>query len=127
MTNAFAGYTLSGTARETQGANLLRGTRNADGQRVVVKLLRSDHPTTAELARLRHEHAVLSSLDIPEVVRSFGLVSHGHGLALVLEDLGDRSVETAFREARPSLEEFLELAIGMADAVAAVHARAIIH
>jgi predicted ATPase/serine phosphatase RsbU (regulator of sigma subunit) len=127
VTNAFAGYTLSGTARETQGANLLRGTRNADGQRVVVKLLRSDHPTTAELARLRHEHAVLSSLDIPEVVRSFGLVSHGHGLALVLEDLGDRSVETAFREARPSLEEFLELAIGMADAVAAVHARAIIH
>ena len=59
MSNALAGYTLPDIVRDTQGASLLRGIRNADGQRVVVKLLRAEHPSPAQIARLRHEHAVL--------------------------------------------------------------------
>jgi predicted ATPase/serine phosphatase RsbU (regulator of sigma subunit) len=124
---ALAGYTLTETIRETQSASLLRGVRDADRARVVVKLLRAEHPTSAQTARLRHEHALLSALDLPTVVRTFGLVKHGRGEALVLEDLGDRSVESLFRERRPSLAEFLEVAIGMAGALAALHGRAIIH
>ena len=111
---AIAGYTLAETFRETQSANLVRGVRDADRARVVVKMLRAEHPTGAQMARLRHEHALLSGLDLPGVVRTLGLVKHGRGEALVLEDLGDRSVESLFRERRPSLAEFLDIAIGMA-------------
>ena len=60
MKYALAGYTLTDTVRETQSAILLRGTRQADRARVVVKLLRAEHPTGAQIARLRHEHALLS-------------------------------------------------------------------
>ena len=127
MNLALAGYTLTATVRETQSATLLRGVRESDGARVVVKLLRAEHPTGAQMARLRHEHALLSGLDLPGVVRTFGLLKHGRGEALVLEDLGDRSVESLFRERRPTLAEFLDVAIGMAGAVAALHGRAIIH
>ncbi|HSY40219.1 MAG TPA: protein kinase, partial [Polyangia bacterium] len=127
MKFAIAGYTLTETFRETQSANLVRGVRDADRARVVVKLLRAEHPTGAQMARLRHEHALLSGLDLPGVVRTLGLVKHGRGEALVLEDLGDRSVESLFRERRPSLAEFLDIAIGMAGALAALHGRAIIH
>jgi predicted ATPase/serine phosphatase RsbU (regulator of sigma subunit) len=124
---ALAGFTLTETIRETQTASLLRGVRDSDGLPVVVKLLRAEHPTGAQVARLRHEHALLSTLELPSVVRTLGLVKHGRGDALVLEDLGDRSLESLFRERRPSLAEFLEVAIGMAGAVAALHSRAIIH
>ena len=127
MKLAIAGYTLAETFRETQSANLVRGVRDADRARVVVKMLRAEHPTGAQMARLRHEHALLSGLDLPGVVRTLGLVKHGRGEALVLEDLGDRSVESLFRERRPSLAEFLDVAIGMAGALAALHGRAIIH
>jgi predicted ATPase len=124
---ALAGYTLTTTVRETQSASLLRGTRDADGTRVVLKLLRAEHPTGAQVARLRHEHALLSSLELPRLVRTFGLVKHGRGEGLVLEDLGDRSVAMLFGDRRPSPAEFLDAAIGMADAVGALHDRAIIH
>ena len=113
--------------RETQSASLLRGIRDADGHRVIVKLLRAEHPSPAQIARLRHEHAVLTSLDLPEVVRTLGLVKHGHGVALVLEDLGDVSLESMFRNERPSLERFLDVAIRMAAAIAGVHRHSVIH
>jgi predicted ATPase len=121
------GYTLTDTVRETHGTVLLRGTRNADGARVVVKLLRAEHPTLAQVARLRHEHAVLASVEVPEVVRAIALLKHGRGLALVLEDLGDVSLESMYRQERPSVERFLDVAIRMASAVTAIHRRAIIH
>jgi predicted ATPase/serine phosphatase RsbU (regulator of sigma subunit) len=121
------GYTLTDIVREAQGASLLRGTRNGDGVRVIAKLLRVEHPSAAQMARLRHEHAVLASLEVPEVVRTLGLVAHGRGVALVLEDLGDVSLESKYRHERPSLEQFLEMAIRMAGAVAAIHRRAVIH
>ncbi|HXU01126.1 MAG TPA: serine/threonine-protein kinase, partial [Polyangia bacterium] len=113
--------------REAQSASLLRGTRNADGARVIVKLLRAEHPSPAQIARIRHEHTVLASLDAPEVVRTLGLAKHGRGVALVLEDLGDVSLESKYRHERPSLEQFLVIAIQMAGAVAATHRRAVIH
>jgi predicted ATPase/serine phosphatase RsbU (regulator of sigma subunit) len=121
------GYVLAQAIRETQSATLIRGTREVDGAPVILKLLRAEHPTAAQVARLRHEHAVLSSVDLPDVVRTYGLVKHGRGLGLVLEDLGDVSLESTFRHQRPSLEQFLDLAIRMAGTVAGVHGRAVIH
>jgi predicted ATPase/serine phosphatase RsbU (regulator of sigma subunit) len=121
------GYTFSATIRETHGISLVRATRNSDGAAVIVKLLRAEHPSAAQIARLRHEHAVLASIEEPGVVRAFSVVKHGRGLALVLEDLGDVSIESMFRQERPSLERFLDVAIRMAGAVAAIHRRAIIH
>ena len=79
------------------------------------------------MARLATSTRVLASLDVPEVVRTFGLVKHGRGVALVLEDLGDRSVESSFRDQRPSLTEFLDIAIDMAGALAARPQPRIIH
>src|SRR4051812_2172985 len=125
--NSLAGYTLTDTVRETHSACLLRGTRDTDGARVIVKLLRAEHPTAAQVARLRHEHAILASLDQPDVVRTFGLAKHGRGIALVLEDLGDISLESMFRHERPSLGRFLDIAIRMTNAVASIHRKAIIH
>ena len=122
-----AGYTLPDIVREAQGSLLLRGTRDADGARVIVKMLRGEHPTTAQIARLRHEHALLATLDLPEVVCPLALVPHGRSVALVLEDLGDVSLESKFRHERPTLLQFLDLSIRMAGAVGAVHRRAVIH
>jgi predicted ATPase/serine phosphatase RsbU (regulator of sigma subunit) len=127
VNHAVTGYTLTQTLRETQSAILLRGTRDLDGTAVIVKLLRAEHPTPTQIARLRHEHAILSSLDLPDVVQTFGLVKHGRGWGLVLEDLGDQSLDSIFRRQRPTLEQFLDIAIRMTSAVAAIHGRAVIH
>jgi predicted ATPase/serine phosphatase RsbU (regulator of sigma subunit) len=127
VSTTITGYTLADTVRETSSATLIRATRSVDGVPVMIKVLRTEHPTSAQIARLRHEHTMLASIDAPEVVRTLGLVPHGRGVALVLEDLGDISLESMFRHERPALDRFLDLAIRMTSAIAAVHRRAIIH
>lgn len=120
-------YTLNAKIRETPDVELHRGYRNLDGTPVVVKLLRSEQPTALELARLRHEHQLLQSLDVPQVVKSLGLETLGHRLALVLEDAGDTSLDQLIQSAQLDLERCLRLAIVLARVVATVHGHGIVH
>ncbi|WP_433936451.1 AAA family ATPase [Sorangium cellulosum] len=127
MSNLSDRYTLNAKVRETASSELYRGYRTADGTPVMVKLLRSERPTAIEVGRLRHEHELLTWLDVPEVVRAIGLERHGHGLALVMEDAGDVSVDRLIRSGYLDLLRSLELALGMARVLAAVHRRHVIH
>ncbi|WP_437532937.1 AAA family ATPase [Sorangium sp. So ce726] len=120
-------YTLNAKVRETQSSEVYRGYRVIDGASVLVKLLRSERPTALEVGRLRHEYEVLTCLDMPEVVKAIGLERHGHGLALVMEDAGDASVDKLIRSGRLDLLRSLELALAMARTLAAVHRRHVIH
>src|SRR4051812_42392423 len=121
-----SGYTFRSTLVETAAAILYRGQRNSDGRAVVAKVLRSEYPTRADLARLRHEHALLRSMDQDEVVKAFELVKDGNGLVLIMEDVGERSVRTLTGQ-RQSIASFLETAIAMAGAIQAIHRHHIIH
>jgi predicted ATPase/serine phosphatase RsbU (regulator of sigma subunit) len=120
-------YTLNTRIRETSYADLYRGRRESDGVPVVVKVLRSERPSPAELARLRHEHAILTSLHLPQVVRAFALEPFGHGLALVLEDAGDVSLDMLIQAGPVPLGRALEIAISIADLLASVHQEDIVH
>ncbi|WP_437915056.1 AAA family ATPase [Sorangium sp. So ce302] len=120
-------YTLNAKVRETQSSEVYRGYRAVDGASVLVKLLRSERPTALEVGRLRHEYEVLTCLDMPEVVKAIGLERHGHGLALVMEDAGDVSVDKLIRSGRLDLLRSLELSLAMARTLAAVHRRHVIH
>jgi predicted ATPase/GAF domain-containing protein/HPt (histidine-containing phosphotransfer) domain-containing protein len=119
------GYTATARVLETSASLLYRGRRNRDGLPVVIKVVRDEYPSRLDLARLRQEYQLLSSIEAPEVVKALDLKEHGDGLALVLEDLGDRSVAELI--GRLTVERFLELAISMAASLDAVHARGIIH
>jgi predicted ATPase/serine phosphatase RsbU (regulator of sigma subunit) len=120
-------YTLARKLRESPEMTLFRGFRNRDRLPVVLKVLSSEYPRPKEIARLKHEHAILRSFDSPRVVRTFGLERLGNGMALVLEDVGERSLDHLVGEARPDLEGFLRTAIAMAEVVELVHAQKIIH
>ena len=115
------------TIYEGSYATLLRGGRRADGTSIVVKRLRSDYPSAIDVARLHHEHAILRSLSLPGVVRTFGLVGTDNGLGLLLEDIGDGSVRGIIKDGRPPLGRFLELASAMTKVVDAIHGQRILH
>src|SRR5215471_17260226 len=108
-------YTLTGKIRETASAVLLRGVRNADRTPVVLKIPRGDHAVHVQIAKLKHEYALLESLKVDGVVRALGLEKMGGGqMALVLEDVGERSLDTVLAGRRPDLRTFLRTAIAIA-------------
>jgi len=120
-------YTLAKKLRESPEVTLFRGTRNSDRLPVVLKVLNSEYPRPREIAKLKHEHAVLQSFDSPQVVRTLGLEKFGNGMALVLEDVGEQSLDRFVGEQRLDLETFLSTAIAMAEVVEQIHAQQIIH
>lgn len=95
---------------------------------VAVKATRSEYPTTRELGRLRREFGVLQHIaGVPGVVRAYALEKCGRGLALVMEDLGARSLADVLKAQRLDLRRALQIAITLADTLSAIHHLGVIH
>lgn len=120
-------FTVASEVRENAESALFRGYRSADGRAVLLKCPQGGRPTTRQLARLRHEYAILSSLDAPGVAKAFGIEDLGDRVALVLDFPGDESLDALVGAGRLDLPEFLRVAVAMADAIEAVHRHQIIH
>jgi predicted ATPase/serine phosphatase RsbU (regulator of sigma subunit) len=120
-------YTPTQKLRETAQAVLFRGHRNEDQAPVLLKIPFGDRPTPLQIAQLRHEYAILKALDVPGVVKPLGLEKLGDRVALVLEDPGERWLDTVVGKTALDLRSFLGLAISIARVLEAVHRKQIIH
>ncbi len=127
MSGVAQSYTVVAKVRETPETVLFRGYRNADMRPVFLKCPRGGRPTTSQMARLRHEYSILSSLNVPGVGKALGIEDLGESVALVLDLPGERSLDCLVAAGPIRLSDFLRTAIAMADAVEAVHRHQIIH
>lgn len=84
-------YTLTAQLHQGRETAIHRGHRSADGVAIVAKTLRTRLPTPLQVARMRHEYALLREQDSPMIVRVHELVEQGPVLALIMEDLGGRA------------------------------------
>jgi len=102
--------TLASVLYEGQQTRLYRG-RPLDGASVMVKLLKSAYPSPRELAKLRHEYALLQQLEgVSGVVRALALERYGHGLALVLEAVPGQSLRELLDAGRLFLHDRVQQA-----------------
>ncbi|XXT24205.1 AAA family ATPase [Sorangium sp. So ce429] len=109
------------------GAVLYRGYRDDDGAHVTVKLPPGEYPDPSDVARIRHEYAILKDIDVPGVARALDLMKHRNALALVLADDGGRPLVDVMKEGRLDVGTALRLAISLAGTVDALHRRRIVH
>jgi PAS domain S-box-containing protein len=106
-----------------------RGWRlDPDGNRsaVLAVLPAREHPSSAILARLRHEYELKDELDAAWAVRPLGVYQERGRTMLMLEDPGGELLETLLGQPMP-LGLFLRVARGLAEAVARLHRRGLIH
>ncbi|MFP2909541.1 AAA family ATPase [Pyxidicoccus sp. 3LFB2] len=119
------GYTLGAVVRQGESAVVYRGA-NASGRRVIVKLLRSPQPSPREVAELRHAFEFGRELDSPAAVRTLSLESSGARFALVFEDTGGSFLDELLGGPM-ELGRALDLAVGIAEALADLHGHGVIH
>src|SRR5262245_52870237 len=65
-------YALDTECERTPLARFYRGYRRADGVPVLAKLQSAERPGPLELARFRHDHAMLASLELAGLARPHG-------------------------------------------------------
>jgi predicted ATPase/signal transduction histidine kinase len=106
--------------------SVLRG-RGDDDHTVVIKQASGLHPEQREAELLAHECAMLGRLEMSGVPRVIEWTTLEGAAALVLEDVGPRTIAETIHGGPLTLDSFLKLAPQMARIVGGVHARNMIH
>ncbi len=129
------GYRFSAPVQESTTTIVYRAEREHDGRPVILKMLKREAATPGAVARYRHELDVLERLHISGVVQVLGLEMVQGLPMLVLEDFGAESLARLRRSGRfglgvgigLGLDRVLAIASRLADILADVHDRGVIH
>ncbi|AFY35092.1 ATP-binding sensor histidine kinase [Calothrix sp. PCC 7507] len=126
-------YTILGyriTEKIYSGSKTLvyRAIREEDQQSVILKLMRNEYPTFAEIAQFRNQYTITKNLDLPGIIKPHNLENYQNGYALVMEDFGGISLADWQLEKKPvSLSEFFAIAIQIVSILERLHRDRVIH
>lgn len=122
-----AGYSVLEKFHDGTNTQLYRGTRDADQAAVVIKVPRSEYPSSREIARLQHEYRLLSENRIPGVAQAYALEKLGRGLALVMERLPGQPLQTVMRARPLTIDECLSIGIQLCRILESLHEKQLVH
>lgn len=108
---------------------LFSGSENGSNKSIVIKLLKSEHPSSEEIEKFKHEYEITKKLACTKnTVHTYGLEKYQHSYAIVLENIFAPSLaEILAEEKKFKLLEFLQIAILITEALDEVHQLNIIH
>ncbi|MEP0754614.1 AAA family ATPase [Trichocoleus sp. Lan] len=112
---------------ESANSLVYRGIREQDNQPLILKVLKEDYPTPAELVRYQQEYEITRSFELGGVVKAHELRKHNNTLVILLEDFGGESLERLLEKRQFTLLEFLQIAIQIAETLGRIHQSNIIH
>src|SRR5690349_10638474 len=87
----------------------------------------SDMPSFDELVGLKNDFEITSTLNIENALKSLALVKSSSGVSLVKEFFEGIPLSRFIQTKKLSVEEFLKIAIQLAEILHEVHSNAIIH
>ncbi len=95
---------------------------------VVLKQMRELYPSAESMARFMREFEITRGAAGPQVIEAYEMHAHEGTVGIILEDFGGRSVADLMREQGAiGPTEALPLAIQVADGLAHIHRRNIVH
>jgi predicted ATPase/signal transduction histidine kinase/CheY-like chemotaxis protein/tRNA A-37 threonylcarbamoyl transferase component Bud32 len=120
-------YQIVSQIYESANSLVYRGLRKKDNQPVILKMLKQDYPTPADITRYRQEYEITNNLDLAGVIKAYSVEKYQNTLVIILEDFGAESLKQLMANRPLTLKEFLQLAIQIADSLGKIHAANLIH
>ena len=123
------GYQVSEELYNGSRTLVYRGYRETDSLPVAIKLLKNPYPSFNELVQFRNQYTITKNLNSPLIVQTYSLEAYQNGYGLVMEDFGGISLHqwALNGEKAPSLQELLEIAITISNALEILYRERIIH
>ncbi|MEH1935808.1 MAG: AAA family ATPase [Nostoc sp.] len=94
---------------------------------VILKILKSEYANLEYVTEFKHEYEIAKSLDLPGVIKVYGLENYQNSIALVLEDIGGQNLKQFIHNNKLNIMDCLKLAIQLADIIIDLHEQHIIH
>jgi histidine kinase len=121
------GYQIHSEVHAGQASLVYRGVRLSDAQPIIMKLLRNAYPTAAELERYQREFRISKQHQLQRTVPILALERFDHRLALIYPDDGSISLKRHFAGRPLDTAQLLHVGIGIAAALAELHALNWVH
>ena len=103
------------------------GVVQCERQSFVVKVLRNACPNFNELVQFRNQYAIARHLQHPAIVQPLALERYGRGYALIMPDEGAIALAGYWKQSSRSFNEFLAIAIQLAEALHYLSQQRIVH
>ncbi|HEY9296186.1 MAG TPA: protein kinase, partial [Phormidium sp.] len=116
------GYQILAQIYESANSEVYRAIRETDGERVILKVLKQDYPSPAELTRYKQEYELTRTLNQEGVIKAYGLEKYHNTLVMFVEDFGGESLKILKQNHQFSLDEFLSIALKVATSLGQIHA-----
>ena len=126
MTDSAFPYRVTELLHKSDRLSLYRALHEPDRVPVILKVLDPRHSRPRDLAQLKNEYALGTSLDTEAVVRPLSLEIDRESPMLVLADFGGEPLSRLVGVPMAP-DRFLPLAVRIAEALAALHQQEIIH
>ncbi|MHC5736223.1 trifunctional serine/threonine-protein kinase/ATP-binding protein/sensor histidine kinase [Nostoc sp.] len=124
-------YSIASLIYEATATVIYRAYSKANGDSVVIKLLKADYPTVKEIAQIKHEYEIIQNLNIAGVIKTHKLINYdngySNGLAMVLEDFGGESLKHQISTTGFEVTKFLNIASQITETLGELHNHHIIH
>ncbi len=120
-------YVLAEKFHDGSSNQLYRAIRESDGAAVIIKLPRSEYPTSRELGRIHNEYQLLSELTVDGIPKVYGMEKLGRSAALVIEHLVGEPLSAVLRSRQLTVSECLSIAMDLTRILEALHTHHIIH
>ncbi|MFA7429781.1 MAG: AAA family ATPase [Rhodospirillaceae bacterium] len=121
------GYVLEQRLHRGPSHVVFRGRRSWDSMPVILKCPAAPFPSPELLARLGREYDLLRRLNGHGAPRAISLERGESGIALVVADTGARPLTVLLSHGPMDTGAFLDVAVSICDALAAVHGAGLIH
>jgi predicted ATPase/signal transduction histidine kinase len=120
-------YQITETLYSGSRTIVYRAIRTDDQLPVVIKVMKRQYPSFSELVQFRNQYTIAKNLEIPGIIKPYSLEPYQNGYALIMEDFGGISLQE-FSQRKPlKLEQFLTIAIQVADIIQKLHPSEVIH
>ena len=119
-----SGYTVIYRAVTTEGQGQGQGQ---DSKTVILKLLNEEFPSPDSMARFRREYELTKMIESDSTIKAYDLFRYQNTLVMVLEDTDGISLAESYDSKALPIDQFLPLAINIAEALADLHRFDVIH
>ena len=122
------GYTIVEQIGETPTSIVFRALKEGFDNTVVLKLLKARFPSSDNIARLKHEFAIIKGIQSDHIIQTYDMLNHGDGFVLVLEDFHSISLNRFLSlHSMFSIPSFLDIGVKICSALRDLHKINIIH